>query len=67
MRWLKYTVERIPIPQMSEAQEKTIVDLYHEYENTSDENILKKLNNLFCQNMGLDEEDTKVIEGVIKG
>jgi hypothetical protein len=43
------------------------VDLYHEYENTSDENILKKLNNLFCQNMGLDEEDTKVIEGVIKG
>ena len=38
IRWLKYTVERIPIPQISEAQEKEIVDLYHEYENTSDKN-----------------------------
>jgi len=61
MRWLKYTVERIPIPQLSEIQEKTIVDLYHEYENTSDETILDKINALFYQYIGLDEDDIKVI------
>ena len=63
IRWLKYTVERIPIPQISEAQEKEIVDLYHEYENTSDKNVLKRLNNLFYQFMGLDEEEIRVVEG----
>ena len=63
IRWLKYTVERIPIPQISEAQEKEIVDLYHEYENTSDKNVLKRLNNLFYQFMGLDEEEMRVVEG----
>ena len=66
MRWLKYTVERIPVPQVSEIQEKEIVGLYHEYETTSDENVLKKLNSLFCQYMGLDEEDIKVVEGTVK-
>ena len=66
MRWLKYTVERIPIPQLSETQENEIVGLYHEYETTSDENVLMKLNSLFCQYMGLDEEDVKVIEGMVK-
>ena len=63
MRWLKYTVERIPIPQLSEMQEKEILDLYHEYEKNSDEVVLKKINSLFYQYMGLDEEDIKVVEG----
>lgn len=63
MRWLKYTVERIPIPQLSESQEKEIVDLYHEFEKASDETILGKINNLFYQYIGLDNEDVKVIEG----
>ena len=63
MRWLKYTVERIPIPQLSEKQEVKIVDLFHEYEKTSDEDVLKKINNLFYCYMGFDEEDIKVIEG----
>ena len=65
MRWLKYTVERIPVPQLSETQETEIVNLYHEYENTSDENVLKRINNLFYQYIGLDEEDVKVVEGII--
>lgn len=63
MRWLKYTVERIPIPQLSEAQEKNIVDLYFEYERTSDETVLDNINDLFYQYIGLDEEDIKVVEG----
>ena len=63
MRWLKYTVERIPIPQLSEAQEKEIVDLYHKYEKSSDENVLNQVNSLFYQFIGLDEEDIKVVEG----
>ena len=63
MRWLKYTVGRIPIPQLSEKQEKEIVDLYHEYEKTSDETLLDKINDLFYQYIGLDEEDIKVVEG----
>lgn len=63
MRWLKYTVERIPIPQLSESQEKAIVDLYHEFEKASDESILGKINNLFYQYIGLDDEDIKVVEG----
>ena len=66
MRWLKYTVERIPIPQLQETQENEIVDLYYEYEKTLDENVLKKLNNLFCQYMGLDEEDVMIVEGTVK-
>lgn len=66
MRWLKYTVERMPIPQLSDVQEKEIVDKYHDYENTSDEKILKELNNLFYQYVGLDEEDIKVVEGTMK-
>lgn len=66
MRWLKYTVERIPVPQVSEIQEKEIVDLYHEYENIPDDKVLKKINNLFYQYMGLDEEDIKVVEGAVK-
>lgn len=66
MRWLKYTVERIPIPQLSEAQEKKIVDLYLEYERTSDETVLDKINDLFYQYIGLDEEDIKVVEGKTK-
>ena len=65
MRWLKYTVERIPIPQLTEIQEAEIVDLYYEYEKTLDENVLKKINNLFYQYIGLDDEDVKVIEGTI--
>jgi hypothetical protein len=65
MRWLKYTVERIPVPQLSETQESEIVNLYHEYENTSDESVIKRINNLFYQYMGLDEEDVKVVEGTI--
>ena len=63
MRWLKYTVERIPIPQLAEAQERAIVDLYHNYEETSDETVLDKINHLFYQYVGLDEEDVKVVEG----
>lgn len=63
MRWLKYTVERIPIPQLAEAQERAIVDLYHNYEETSDETVLDKINHLFYQYIGLDEEDVKVVEG----
>lgn len=66
MRWLKYTVERIPIPQLQETQENEIVDLYHEYEKTSDENVLKKLNSLFYQYMGLEEEDVEIVEGTVK-
>ncbi len=66
MRWLKYTVERIPIPQLSEIQEKEIVDLYHEYENTPDDNIIMTINNLFFQYMGLDDDDIKVVEGTFK-
>ena len=66
MRWLKYTVERIPIPQLSETQENEIVDLYHEYGNTSDEKVLKKLNSLFCQYMRLDDEDVAIVEGTVK-
>lgn len=66
MRWLKYTVERIPIPLLSEIQEKEIVDLYYEYEKTSDENVLKKINSLFYQYMGLDQDDVKVVEGTVK-
>lgn len=67
MRWLKYTVERIPIPQLSEAQEKEIVDLYHEYEATSDDTILDNINRLFYQYIGLDEKDIQVITGVAPG
>lgn len=63
MRWLKYTVERIPIPQLSETQEKDIVDLYHEFEKALDETILGKINNLFYQYIGLDDDDIKVVEG----
>jgi hypothetical protein len=66
MRWLKYTVERIPIPQLQETQENEIVDLYHEYEKTSDENVLKKLNSLFYQYMGLEGEDVEIVEGTVK-
>ena len=66
MRWLKYTVERIPVPQLSDVQEKEIVDLYHEYENTSDEDVLKRMNSLFYQFIGLDEADVKVVEGTFK-
>ena len=65
MRWLKYTVGRIPIPQLSEIQEKEIVDLYHEYEKTSDETILDKINALFYRNIGLEEKDIKVVVGSI--
>ena len=63
MRWLEYTVERMPIPQLSELQEKEIVDLYHEYEKSSNETVLDKINSLFYQYIGLDEEDIKVVEG----
>ncbi len=66
MRWLKYTVERIPVPLLSDIQEKEIVSLYHEYENTSDESVLKKIDNLFYQYTGLDEEDIKVVESTLK-
>jgi hypothetical protein len=65
MRWLKYTVERIPIPQLPEIQEKEIVDLYHEYEKTSDETVLDKINALFYRNIGLDEDDIKVVVGSV--
>lgn len=61
MRWLKYTVGRIPIPQLSEIREKEIVDLYHEYEKTSDETVLDKINHLFYQYIGLDEDDIRVV------
>lgn len=66
MRWLKYTVERIPIPQMSEVQMNEIVDLYREYDNTSDEDALKRINNLFYQSMGLNDEEIRVVEGGTK-
>ena len=65
LRWLEYTVKRMPIPQLTEKQEKEIVDLYHEYEKTSAETVLDKINKLFYQYLGLDEEDIKVIEGKI--
>ena len=63
MRWLKYTVERIPIPQLSETQEKEIVDMYHEYEKTLDDTIFDQINKLFYQFIGLNEEDINVVEG----
>ena len=66
MRWLKYTVERIMIPQLTEAQEESIVRLYHEYEKTAEENILKEINALFYQYIGLKEEDIRVVENSIK-
>jgi hypothetical protein len=61
MRWLKYTVERIPIPQLTEAQEKEVVDLYQKYGETSDETVLDKINHLFYQYIGLDEDDIRVV------
>ena len=66
MRWLKYTVERIPIPQLPEAIEREIVDLYRDYEKTSNEDVLKEIDNLFYKFMELDADDVKVIEGSIK-
>jgi hypothetical protein len=66
MRWLKYTVERLPVPQLSDVQEKEIVDLYYEYENTSDEDVLKRMNSLFYQFIGLDEADVRIVEGTFK-
>lgn len=66
MRWLKYTVGQIPIPQLSDVQEKAILDLYHEYEKSSDEETIKKINDLFYKYIGLDDEDVKVIESTIK-
>lgn len=65
MRWLKYTVGQIPIPQLSESQEKEIVDLYHVYEKTSDVNVLNQINEVFYQYIGLDDEDIKVVEGSV--
>ncbi len=63
MRWLKYTVERIPIPQLSEEQEEEIVNMFHLYEENSNEAVLKEINNLFYQYIGLDEKDICVVEG----
>ena len=66
MRWLKYTVERIPIPQLSEAQQKDIVDLYHEYEKTSDSEVLHGINQLFYKYLGLREAEIEVIENAVR-
>ena len=66
MRWLKYTVGQIPVPQLTETQEKAIVDLYHEYEKSSDEGTIVKINQLFYQYIGLDEEDIETIKSTVR-
>lgn len=62
MRWLKYTMERMPIPQMPAPQEEEIVSLYREYEQTCDENVLRKINDLFYAFFHLDSDEIKIIE-----
>lgn len=66
MRWLKYTVERIPIPRLSDIQEKEIVNKYKEYEKTSDDSLLKETDNLFYQFLGLTEAEIKVVEATVR-
>lgn len=65
MRWLKYTVEKIAIPQLTCDQKKNIVTLYNKYKETSDNGVLKEINSLFYKYIGLGEDEIKQIEDSI--
>lgn len=62
MRWLKYTVERITIPQLTDEQENNIVDLYHQFKKTQDKTFINKIDTLFYEYLNLDNDNIKQIE-----
>lgn len=66
MRWLKYTVERIAIPQISEEQERAISELYHKYKATNDKSIIDQINALLYNYIGINPQEKETIEKSIQ-
>ena len=66
MRWLKYTVNRLFVPQVSPDDEKMIVDWYKEFETTHDSLILEKINAKIYEIAGLNNMQVEYIESQIK-
>lgn len=64
MRWLKYTVERIAIPQISAEQELAISELYHKYKETGHEEIIGEINSLLYDYIGISSQERATIEAI---
>lgn len=63
VRWKKYKIEKLLVPEMSERIQLDIEKLYSKYSISNDITFISEIDRIFYDLYGLTEEEIAIVEG----